>query len=285
MKLSERRHLSSVTSPLGIIAGAGRLPLQLVEACQATGRDVFVLGFDDVTNPATIAHVPHAMVPIGHIGRAIAHFRKAGVKELVMAGRVPRPTMADLKLDKAAAKLLTQLGKTFFAGDDALLKAVIAFLEQEGFTIIGAQDVLSNLVATEGAFGTVQPNADQKADIIYGMEVAKRLGELDVGQAVVVEGGYVLGVEAAEGTDALLSRVKKLKQTEHGGVLVKVKKPLQETRVDLPAIGPVTVVNTHAAGLAGIAIEASGSLILDKDEVIAKANELGIFVVGINHGG
>ncbi len=271
-------------STLGIIAGAGRLPLQLVEACQTTGRKVFVLGFDDVTDPATIAHVPNVMVPLGHIGEAITHLRNADVKELVMAGRVPRPAISDLKPDKAAAKLLTRLGSTFFAGDDALLKAVIAFLEGEGFTIIGAQNVLSNLVAPEGVMGKIQPNADQKADIIYGMEVAKRLGELDVGQAVVVESGYVLGVEAAEGTDALLSRIKMLKQIpERGGVLVKVKKPLQETRVDLPAIGPVTVINVHAAGLGGIAVEASGSLILDREQVIAKADELGLFIVGVHH--
>lgn len=271
-------------STLGIIAGTGRLPLQLIEACQATGRKVFVLAFEHSTDPAVFTHVPHAVVHMGAIGEALNHLRKAGVKELVMAGRVKRPSLSGLKPDLAATKLIARLGGSLFAGDDALLKAVVSFLEDEGFTIIGAENVLSDLIAPEGIMGKVQPNTRSKADIAYGIEVAKRLGELDVGQAVVVENGYVLGVEAAEGTDALLERSAKLKYTpQRAGVLVKVKKPLQERRVDLPAIGPITVQNVYDAGLSGIAIEAAGSLILDRDEVIAKADALGLFLVGIRH--
>jgi len=272
-------------STLGIIAGTGRLPLQLIEACQAAGRGVFVLAFEGSTDPAVIANVPHAIVPMGDIGTALEHLHKAKAKELVMAGRVQRPTLAMLKPDKAAAKLIARMGGSLFAGDDALLKTVIAFLEDEGFTVIGVQNVLQSLVAPEGIMGKVQPSDHAKTDIAYGIEVARRLGELDVGQAVVVENGYVLGVEAAEGTDALLARVGKLRQLkERAGALVKIKKPLQERRVDLPAIGPKTVENVYAAGLSGIAVEAEGSLILDRDIVIAKADELGLFLVGIRHG-
>jgi len=272
-------------STLGIIAGTGRLPLQLIEACQAAGRRVFVLAFEGSTDPAVIANVPHAIVPMGDIGTALEYLHKANAKELVMAGRVQRPTLAMLKPDRAAAKLIARMGGSLFAGDDALLKTVISFLEDEGFTVIGVQNVLKSLVAPEGIMGKVPPNDHAKTDIAYGIEVARRLGELDVGQAVVVENGYVLGVEAAEGTDALLARVGKLRQLqERAGVLVKIKKPLQERRVDLPAIGPKTVENVHAAGLSGIAVEAEGSLILDREIVIAKADELGLFLVGIRHG-
>lgn len=287
MKFSDTRHLTPVTStksPLGIIAGVGRLPLQLIEACKAAGREVFVLAFEGSIDPAVVANVNHVVVPMGAIGQALSHLRKAGVKELVMAGRVQRPTIATLKPDMAAAKLVARMGGTLFAGDDALLKTVVAFLEEEGFRVIGAQNVLSSLVASEGVMGKIQPDERAKIDISYGFEVARRLGELDVGQAAVVENGYVIGVEAAEGTDALLARIGKLKQLkERAGVLVKTKKPLQERRVDLPAIGPQTVENVYAAGLAGIAVEAEGSLILDRDIVIQKADELGLFLVGIRH--
>ncbi len=287
MKFSDTRHLTPVTStksPLGIIAGVGRLPLQLIEACKAAGREVFVLAFEGSIDPAVVANVNHVVVPMGAIGQALSHLRKAGVKELVMAGRVQRPTIATLKPDMAAAKLVARMGGTLFAGDDALLKTVVAFLEEEGFRVIGAQNVLSSLVASEGVMGKIQPDERAKIDISYGFEVARRLGELDVGQAAVVENGYVIGVEAAEGTVALLARIGKLKQLkERAGVLVKTKKPLQERRVDLPAIGPQTVENVYAAGLAGIAVEAEGSLILDRDIVIQKADELGLFLVGIRH--
>jgi UDP-2,3-diacylglucosamine hydrolase len=273
------------TSTLGIIAGTGRLPLQLIEACKSAGRDVFVLAFEESADSAVIAAAPHAIVPMGAISEALAHLRKAKVKELVMAGRVQRPTLTMLKPDLAAAKLIARMGGSLFAGDDALLKTVIAFLEEEGFTVVGAQHVLSSLVSEEGVLGNIQPDERSKADIAYGMEVAKRLGELDVGQAVVVENGYVLGLEAAEGTDALIARIAKLKQLgPNAGVLVKTKKLLQERRVDLPAIGPKTIENAHAAGLAGIAVEAEGSLILDREEVIKKANALGMFLVGMHHG-
>jgi DUF1009 family protein len=277
--------IDSKKPPLGIIAGMGRLPLQLIEACQASGRKVFVVAFEQSTNPAVIAAAPHVVVPMGAIGKAMEHLRGAKVKEIVMAGRVQRPTLSSLKLDKGATKLLARLGGSLFAGDDAVLKTVVAFLEDEGFKIVGAETVLSDLIAPEGVMGKVQPSERAKADIAYGIEVAKRLGELDVGQAVVVENGYVLGVEAAEGTDALLERSGRMKQdASRVGVLVKVKKPLQEKRVDLPAIGPKTVENAHAAGLSGIAIEAEGSLILDRSDVIAQADALGLFLVGIRHG-
>ncbi len=130
--------------------------------------------------------------------------------------------------------------------------------------------------------GKIQPDARAEADIAQGINIARTLGELDIGQAVIVENGYALGVEAAEGTDALIERCGKLRREMHSGVLVKVRKPKQEERVDRPAIGVQTVEKIHAAGLAGIAIEAGGGIILDKEKTIAKADALGIFVVGVS---
>lgn len=274
----------SARPKLGIIAGEGRLPAQLVEACLASGREVFVLGFEDTSPLDILTKVPHAIVPLGAIGEALDILHKAQVKEVVLAGRVQRPVLSALKLDASAIRLMGRMGTAFFSGDNVLFKSIVAFLEEEGFNVIGADNVLSDLSAPEGVLGSIAPDQRHQADIAHGIKVGKLLGQMDIGQGVIVEHGYVLGVEAAEGTDELIARCAKLKHERHAGVLVKVKKPLQEVRVDLPTIGPKTVENVHAAGLAGIAVESGGSLILDREEVIKKANALGIFVVGVRYG-
>jgi len=275
--------MPSHTPTLGIIAGNGRLPAQLVESCEATGRKFFVLAFEDYADMEAIRHVPHAAVRLGAVGEALEHLRKAGVEEVVMAGSVKRPSFFSLRPDAAGAKLLARMGTAFFSGDDALLGAIVSFLEEEGFKVIGSDEIMGGLVAPSGILGKIKPDTCAKADIAHGMRVAKALGELDVGQAVIVEHGYVLGVEAAEGTDALIERCGALKREARGGVLVKVRKPGQDARVDLPAIGPQTVEKVHAAGLGGIAIEADGGLILDKEKTIATGDTLGVFVVGVRH--
>lgn len=281
--MSETARIQDTSLPLGIVAGSGRLPAQLVDACRQSGRSFFVLAFSDVTDPETYHDCPHAVVRLEKIGDAIAELRKAGIRELVMAGKVRRPSLIGLRPDKATAKLLAHMGSNFFSGDNALFSSLIAFLEEEGFTIIGADKVMSELIASEGVMGRISPTEANMVDIKKGLRIAKELGRLDIGQAVVVENGYVLGVEAAEGTDAMLIRCATLKQEERAGVLVKAKKPRQEARVDLPAIGPATVENVYAAGLTGIAVEAGGSLILDKEQVINRADKLGIFVIGVRH--
>ncbi len=268
---------------LGILAGGGRLPLQLVEACEALKRPYFILAFEDSADIASISHLPHASVRLGAVGEALARLRDAGVSEIVMAGKIKRPSFSALRPDRVGTKLIARIGGAFFAGDDTLLKAIVGFLEEEGFTIIGSDDVLGGLVAPEGVLGSVRPDTRAKSDIEHGLKVVKTLGALDIGQAVIVEHGYVLGVEAAEGTDALIERCGKLRRTEKGGVLIKASKPSQETRVDLPTIGLDTIEKLHSAGFSGVCVEAGGSLILDKEAVIKAANAHGIFVVGVTH--
>ena len=271
--------------PLGIIAGGGRLPLQLAEACQAAGRAFFIVAIEDAADVTALARLPHAVVRIGAVGAAIGHLRKANAKALVLAGSVRRPSLFSLRPDAAGVKLLARLGKAFFAGDNALLKAVVSFLEDEGFRVVGSDDILQGLLAPEGVLGKIKPNARAEADIAHGLKAALALGEMDIGQAAIVENGYVLGVEAADGTDALIERCGKLRRgnsttgSMNSGVLVKVRKPGQETRADLPAIGVQTVERVHAAGFAGIAI--AGGIILDKEKTIARADALGVFVIGI----
>ncbi len=269
---------------LGIIAGGGRLPLQLVECCEQSGRPYFVVALEGMADMEALKETPHAVVRLGAVGESLEILRKNDAREIVLAGRVKRPSLSGLRPDFVGAKLLARLGGAFFSGDDALLKAVIAFLEEEGFTVVGADAVMASLLAPLGILGNIAPDARAEADIAQGLKVALALGALDVGQAVIVEHGYVLGVEAAEGTDALIARCAGLKREAKGGVLVKLKKPAQEERADLPSIGPETVERLAACGFSGIAVESGASLILDREKTFARADALGLFIVGVSHG-
>lgn len=268
---------------LGVLAGGGQLPVRVIEACRASGRDVFVLAFEGHTDPATVAGSAHAWVRLGAVGEALRHLREAGVSEVVMAGPVRRPSFEDLRPDWRGAMFLAKVGVRAF-GDDGLLSAVVRELEGEGFKVIGADDVFEDLRTLPGPCGAVVPDDAARIDIARGIAVVSALGALDIGQAVVVQQGVVLGVEAIEGTDALLERCAALRRPGTGGVLVKIAKPGQERRVDLPAIGPDTIGRASAAGLRGIALEAGRTLIIDRPSVVRAADAAGLFVVGVKAG-
>ncbi|HEX7007391.1 MAG TPA: UDP-2,3-diacylglucosamine diphosphatase LpxI [Alphaproteobacteria bacterium] len=272
---------SSITAPrLGIVAGGGALPGLIAAACQASGRPFFVLALEGHADAARLADLPHAWIRLGAAGRGIELLKEAGVEEIVMAGSVRRPSLATLRPDARTALFLAKIGRAAF-GDDGLLGAIVRMLEEEGFRVVGADDILGDLVAVEGVYGAVAPDAEAMADIERGVVVARAIGSLDIGQAAVVQQGVVLGVEAIEGTDALIARCAALRREGRGGVLVKVKKPGQETRVDLPVIGATTVANAAAAGLCGIAVEAGAALVIDRAAVVEAADRAGLFVVGI----
>ncbi|HEV8679668.1 MAG TPA: UDP-2,3-diacylglucosamine diphosphatase LpxI, partial [Stellaceae bacterium] len=202
------------------------------------------------------------------------------VRDLVLAGGVRRPTLASLRPDWRAAKFLARVGYRAL-GDDGLLSAIVKELEREGFRVIGADQLLREASLPEGPLGRFCPDTDALADIAHGMRLARAIGALDIGQAVVVQQGLVLGVEAIEGTDGLLRRCGALRRDGPGGVLVKMEKPGQERRADRPTIGPQTVSLAAESGLRGIAAGAGATLVLDPDEVIRLADEAGIFVVGV----
>lgn len=265
---------------LGIIAGGGELPRRLVEACRTAGRPVFVLALEGQTDPATVAEVPHAWARLGAAEAMLARLREQGVAELVMAGRVRRPSLAELRPDWRAARLFARIGARAL-GDDGLLRAVTAELEQEGFRVLSVQEVVADLLAPLGPLTRTRPDEQAAADIAHGVAVARGLGAWDIGQAVVVQQGLVLGVEAIEGTDALIDRCAALRREGPGGVLVKVRKPQQDHRLDLPTIGITTVHRAAAAGLRGIAVEAGGALVLDRAGLVAAADAAGLFVVGV----
>jgi UDP-2,3-diacylglucosamine hydrolase len=265
---------------LGIVAGGGELPGLAAAACHADGRPFHVLALTGHADPRVIGDWPQDWIRLGEAGTGMKKLHDAGVAEVVMIGPVRRPTLKELAPDLRTARFFARIGLKAL-GDDGLLRAVVAEMEEEGFRVVGIDEVLADCLAPAGPYGRLGPDAQAEADIARAVEVAKALGALDVGQAVVVQQGIVLGVEAIEGTDRLLRRCGELRRDGPGGILVKLKKPGQDRRVDLPTIGPTTLVEAAAAGLSGIAVEAGGALVLGRAALAAEADRLGMFVIGI----
>lgn len=274
--------------PIGLVAGAGLMPIRVADAAVKQGRGVFCLLIEGFADPADFARFPHAVVRMGAIGRMMELLRGAGARQLVICGRVKRPSMLSLGLDAEGLRLLARVGRgILLGGDDALLRGVLRGIREEGFEPLAPQDVLSDLLVPPGLLTSAAraPGDDHWTDIRRGVAVARALGAQDVGQAVVVQEGLVLGVEAIEGTDALLERCATLRRPGRGGVLVKLVKPRQDRRIDLPVIGPETVRGAAAAGLAGIAIQAErdsqGTIVLEREATISAADAAGLFLVAI----
>jgi DUF1009 family protein len=282
--------MTGVPKPLGLIAGGGVMPRRVADAAAKAGRAVHCVLIEGFARADDYARFPHEVVPLGRVGRMLQVMRAAGARDLVMAGRVARPSLLSMRLDADGVRLLAKVGtRAMLGGDDALLKAVLRVLREEGFRPMGPHEVLGELLVPAGLLTAKAPEAADRADIARGISVARALGIADVGQCCVVQQGLVLGVEAIEGTDALLARCAGLRREGPGGVLVKLVKPEQEARADLPVIGPDTVRAAAAAGLAGIAIEAAfgvgsghaGTLVVDRPETVAAANAAGLFLLAL----
>lgn len=243
-------------------------------------RPVFVIAFHNETNSETCIGVSHTWLNIGQVGEVIKRLKLEKCEEVVFAGSINRPSFSKLKMDMRAIKLLSKIRTVSGKGDNALLSLLVNELENENFRVIGAEDLLQTN-APIGIISETEPNIIDNNDIEIGLNVVHAMGTLDIGQATVVEEGLVLGVEAIEGTDALLRRCSKLKRETKGGVLIKLKKPNQEERIDLPTIGINTVKIASEIGLNGIAIHANHSIILDPENVIKEANRVGLFILGV----
>jgi DUF1009 family protein len=267
---------------LGILAGGGELPLRVARAAQTAGRPVFAVVISGWGDPAQWAGLPHAVERLGAAGRILSRLRAANVRQLVLTGRARRPSVAALRPDPVGVRVVARIGAGFLLGDDGLLRAVARVLEEEGFEVVSPQSVLAGLLPASGLLGrAAPPDEATRADIRRGIAVCRALGGADVGQAVVVQQGLVLGVEAIEGTDALLARCGTLRREGRGGVLVKLAKPGQDRRLDLPAVGPDTVRNAAGAGLAGIAFEAGATVLLDRERTVAAADAAGLFLLAL----
>jgi DUF1009 family protein len=266
---------------LGIIAGGGPLPGRVAAAAQAAGRRVFLVGLEGFAERNVLAPYPHEFIRMLAAGRILAALREHECRDLVLIGPVRRPSLFDLRPDAEGARILARIGRAAFAGDDGLLAAVIRVFAEEGFRVIGAQDVLREAVAPAGLLTRAAPDALALADIERGVAVARALGQADVGHGCVVQQGIVLALEAAEGTDTMLARCRDLACAGPGGVLVKLVKPGQELRADLPAIGPETVRAAVATGLRGIAFTAGSTLLAEREATLAAADAAGLFLLGL----
>lgn len=271
---------------LGLIAGAGVLPERIASACARRGEPLHVVRLKGIAEPV-LDDCAGETCALGEVGKVIRSLKDAGCDAVVLAGVVQRPDFTSLAVDWRGAALLPKLVAAAARGDGALLAALVDTLESEGLIVVGAEEATDELVAPKGALGRLHPGADDVADIAKAEAVIRALGPFDVGQGAIVAGGFVLAIEAAEGTDAMLERCARLSAALKGGegrrgVLVKRPKPGQELRVDLPTIGVETVRRAHAAGLAGIAIEAGVALIIDAEETSAEADRLGLFVYGFD---
>ncbi len=267
---------------LGIVAGGGALPREIIAACRARGQSFYVLALDGQADPETTNGAPHSWHRMGAAGAIFAALRAAGVQEVVFAGKVKRPSLLAVAPDVRGAAFIARIGVKAF-GDDGLLRAIAEEFEREGFFLRSVPEVLARDGSgpTHGPLGLHVPDAVANADIARGVAVLCALGPVDVGQAVVVQQGMVLAVEAIEGTDAMIARAGLLKRPGGGGVLVKLAKLGQDHRLDLPGVGPETVRAAAAAGLVGLAIDGEFTTLIDRDAVRALADEAGLFVIGL----
>ena len=277
----------TTSSCLGIIAGGGTMPVAVATAARAAGRPVHVIAIEgaaaDVIEP-----YPHTWVNFGQIGLLLKVLKRQNCQDVVIIGGVRRPKLADLRIDMGGIANAPSILRKLVGGDNSVLSGIVEFFEDKGFHVMGAHEIAPELVAQSGALGRRKPSKQDMVDINMAAELIEAMGKFDVGQAVVVARGHVLAVEAAEGTDALLERCQTVKKwslrggKSQSGVLIKCAKPGQERRVDLPAIGPDTVRLARAANLRGIAIAAGDVLIAEREETIAEANRLGVFIYGID---
>ncbi len=273
------RH-AAMPAKLGILAGGGELPRLLIETCRREGRAFHVVALEGHAEARALGDAPCDWVRLGAAAQIFRCLRAAGAEEVVLAGKVARPTLAELRPDWRSARFIAHIGGRLLS-DNSLLESIVREFEEEGFRVVGPADVMTSLLARPGAYGRALPTAMEAEAIQLGLAAARQNGLEDRGQAAVVQGREILGLEGPEGTDALIERTAAQQEAGAGAILVKARKPQQEMRADPPVIGPATVRRAAAARFRGIAIEAGGALVLDAQAVAAIADAAELFVVGV----
>jgi len=270
---------------VGIIAGGGSLPVEVAAGLAEAGHPPVIILIEGQTDrQSELINYEHETLALEDIGALVALLRRRQISHLVLAGEIKRrPRLVDMRPSLGLLAVIPSVAMALARGDDGLLKILTRGLEARGIKVVGAHEVVPRLVAVEGPLTKSTPRKSDWRDIEAAHAAAKAIGALDIGQAAIAIGGRAIALEGIEGTSGLLERTKQLRG--HGrlagktrGVLVKCAKPGQELRADLPSIGPRTVEAAHAAGLA---VEAGRSLILEGPVVVARANELGLFVFGL----
>jgi DUF1009 family protein len=275
-----------ISSPVGLIAAGGVMPFAVADSLIARGINPVVFALRGACDPVAVERFRHHWISIGQLGRAVKLFRAENCRHLVFIGTLVRPALSEIRLDWGTLRVIGRVWAAFRGGDDHLLSGIGHILEQDGFRMVGIKDVAPDLLMPEGCLTRRRPDEDAAADIVKGRDVLRALGPFDIGQATVVIDGHVVGVEDIEGTDGLLARVTRLRAEGRirarsaRGVLVKAPKSGQDLRFDLPTLGPRTVEGAVAAGLAGIAIVAGNTVVVEPQSMIEAADAAGLFVTG-----
>jgi DUF1009 family protein len=278
---------TDLSSPVGLISGGGALPFAVADSLAARGVGSVLFALRGACDAQQVERFRHHWISVGQLGRATKLFRTEGCHDLVFIGTLTRPALSEIRLDWGTLRVARQIWAAFRGGDDHLLSGIGRILEQDGFRMVGIRDVAPDLLMPAGCLTRVTPDAEAEADIAKGREVLRALSPFDIGQAVVVIDGHVVGVEDIEGTDGLLARIgalraqRRIRAAVKRGVLVKAPKSGQDLRFDLPTIGAKTIEGTGDAGLAGIAVAAGATQIVDPQGVIAAADAAGLFLTGI----
>jgi DUF1009 family protein len=266
--------------PLIVLAGGGRFPRLVADAAAARGRPVTIAAIRGDADPEIEAH-DHVWIAIGHVTRLIRLARDRGARDLVIVGPVGKRMPRFGEVDLADLWLLLRSLRILTGGEDGILRRIGRIFETRGLRLVGAAEAAPELLMPVGPLGRVAPDAAARAAIDTGVAAARRHGLGDVGQGVILEGDTVVLTEDWSGTDAMIAAYAARAEKHPPAVLVKCPKPIQDLRLDMPAIGPATVRAAAAAGLSGIAVVAGATLVADLAEVARAADESGIFVFGV----
>ncbi|MBU6461853.1 MAG: UDP-2,3-diacylglucosamine diphosphatase LpxI [Bradyrhizobium sp.] len=277
-----------ISSPIGLVAGGGAMPFAVADSLVARGISPVLFALQGACDPAGVQRFRHHWISVGQLGRAMRLFRSENCRDLVFIGTLVRPALSEIRLDWGTLRVFGRVLAAFRGGDDHLLSGIGGILEQDGFRMVGIRDVAPDLLMPQGCLTRIKPDQNASTDIKLGREVLSALGPYDIGQAVIVIDGHVIGVEDIEGTDGLLARVARLRSERRiraearRGVLVKAPKRGQDLRFDLPTVGVRTVEGTFRAGLAGMAIAAGNAIVAEPQAMIEAADAAGVFVIGLS---
>jgi len=276
-----------ISSPIGLVAGGGVLPFAVADKLVARGIEPVVFALKGACDATPLSRFRHYWISIGQYGRLTRLLRSENCRDLVFIGTLVRPALSEIRPDWQALRVMGKVWAAFRGGDDHLLTSIGRILEQDGFRMVGIGDVAPELLMPEGCLTHAAADASASADIARGREVLHALGTFDIGQAAVVIDGHVVAVEDIEGTDGLLARVARLRKEGRirartgRGVLVKAPKSGQDLRFDLPTVGPKTIENAAAAQLAGIAIAAGNTIVVEPQAMVEAADAAGLFITGL----
>ena len=266
---------------IAIIAGGGFLPLEIHRSCREKGIKSEIIAMQGDFTDNLYNGFSYCSFKAYEVSKILTYIKSLGIKHVIFAGKVRRGQLSQLVLDSKGRQLFGMIIKSGFS-DNNILTTIIRFFEDEGLIIVHPKDVVEKVLIKKGNITSIRISKQAESDIIKGADILKSIGRFDIGQALIIQNGLVLGLEAAEGTDKLIERCRDLKQgSKNDLILIKICKPKQDERIDLPCIGVDTIINAGKSGIHGIALEAEKSLILNKEETLQEAEKLGIFIYGI----